>query len=432
MISAGADRASIVSDLHQQTVIVQGSDVSGAAGDISLEVEYTSPGGDSCSETIQLTTIEVELSFRSAGEWEMSNGIAPQVVYGGRTLGSLSPGNPVGCTGFWKNVEIKGTVHPNDPALPCSFKFRQRRTGRAGLIIGSTFIPDTQQDCPDPLGCADDPDEVGQDTTLSPDGAVYTVDCPGMDMGPEGDVRCTTTNEINFTCMNFETWLEADGQPCTSKLLWFAITQIQCDGAAFVSVDPPDPLGVGSAHCSVPSQARRDPPVAKAIALLRSDSIGDRLQAHAAIGEIAADAGRASEHQEMLIRELTTLAETRGREQEMHSSQMLALNLLGVLAERETIDVLMRNLLIRFRRILVSQRDSPPSTVSARALARLGIDAVPAIVEKTEVATDDEWVVLQRVLRLIDDQDALRRAICAALDSGLGERAEQRLASVVP
>jgi hypothetical protein len=85
MISAGADRASIVSDPHQQTVIVQGSAVSGAAGDISLEVEYASPGGDSCSETIQLTTIEVDLTLRSAranGKCRTGSHLKPLLVEG--------------------------------------------------------------------------------------------------------------------------------------------------------------------------------------------------------------------------------------------------------------------------------------------------------------------------------------------------------------
>lgn len=232
--------------------------------------------------------------------------------------------------------------------------------------------------------------------------------------------------------MNFKTWVEVDGQACTPEFSWFAVTRIRCDGAAWISDDPPNAVGTGATQCNVPTGVHPGPPsVSNAIELLRSDSTLDRLRAGAAIRTTAADIEHASHDRGMVVRELMRLADE-GANHGIQSSQMIALNLLGVLAAQEATHILMRHLLTPFARSIVSQRDRPPSTVSAKALASLSVDAVPAIVERADTAADDEWFVLQHVFRLIDDQGALRQAICAALDSGVGERAEQRLASVMP
>jgi hypothetical protein len=66
-------------------------------------------------------------------------------------------------------------------------------------------------------------------------------------------------------------------------------------------------------------------------------------------------------------------------------------------------------------------------TVASQALAGLGTSAISPVVRRAGAATEEEWRVLARVLRVIKDQGAVRQEICAVLDSEPGEVAEERL-----
>jgi hypothetical protein len=424
-ITMGAGRATIVSAANQQGVIVQGRAVSGASNDITLQVEYVTPGGDSCFKSISLTVVEVQLSLRKSGSFEMSNGVLPQVALGGDQLGPVSPGNPPGCVGFFKKVEIKGTVQPNDPGLDCTFRFRNRRQGRAGYIVAGAFFRDEDKDCP--AGCPDDPDPgVGEETTMSPEGTIYFVDAPGEYL-PQGNI-CTRIDEISINCMNFSTWVEADGQPCTPEFSWFAVTRLRCNGTAWVSEDPTDPVDTGTTQCAVPPEGGLIGPadVSRIIALLRSDSVGDRLLAQQAVIRTLESQVDGVDRQR-LIGQLRQIAEGHAQQYDVYSPEMLALNLLGLLHAQDGIEALMNHLLTRFPQSIVSHRDLPPATVASKALANLGTAAVTTIIEKAPSASDEEWDVLAHTLRSIDDRHAVRRSICATLDSHLDERADERL-----
>jgi hypothetical protein len=87
----------------------------------------------------------------------------------------------------------------------------------------------------------------------------------------------------------------------------------------------------------------------------------------------------------------------------------------------------MKHILTEFPRPRIGQRKSQLSTEASIALSNLGGAVIPAIIQKARSASNQEWRILEQVLRLFEDQRTLRQAICAALDSDPGKRAEKRL-----
>jgi hypothetical protein len=440
-INRGSDHAMIVPGTEQQNpVIVQGTTLSVAANDITLTVTYASPGGAVCSREIDLTTISVTLSirFQTGQTWapESENGCTRSASYGNGVLGPVWPGHPTAdVTGFYKNVEIKGVVEPNDPSIDGTFRFHQRRWGRSYRQYPGLPPVTDSYDCPNQLvGCGDNPDEslAAQDDAMSPGGAIYMVDGPGIEIKDEQgrvDLRCADKDFVLHVCMNFRTWVEVDGQQCSPDFLWYAISRVKCDGQNFVPDDPPNPVGPGVTACVLPgAQPAIGADLPSALRALTAASGFDRLQARRVIASVIESDDLGAADQAQLVTTLTQIARSHAPKGAVDSSKMLAIELLGELRAPEAVEVLLEQVTRSFPRPVVSNRDAPPSTVAGSALVKLGNAAVPPIVDRAEAATDEEWRILAHVLGLMDDRAAVRRAICSALDTHTTERAEARLA----
>jgi hypothetical protein len=269
---------------------------------------------------------------------------------------------------------------------------------------------------------------------MSPGGAIYMVDGPGLDMKDElgtVDLRCTDKPKdyVEHVCMNFRTWVEVDGQQCSPDFFWHAISRIKCDGQNFVSDDPPNPVGPGVTACVLPgAQPAIVADLPSALRALTAASGFDRLQARRVIASVIGSDDLAGADQAHLVTTLTQIARSHAPKGASDSSKMLAIELLGELRAPEAVEVLLEQVTRSFPRPVVSNRDAAPSTVAGSALVKLGNAAVPPIVDRAEAATDEEWRILAHVLGLMDDRAAVRRAICSALDTHITERAEARLA----
>ena len=419
-ITQGASRAVIVGGGTSRHVDVRGTSVSSAANDIRLHVVYRPPGGGSCSASIGLTTLEATLTLRTSGIWNPDNDIPQDARLGVPQLGPVSPGNPTGTAGFFKNIEIEATIRPNAPSLPCSFDFKRTREGREGVLTpNGNFLPGSL-DCPTGP-CDDDASNADEDLTLSAAGTIYDADSPGLFFDPPA---CTqqVQGAIRVSCLNFRNWLEIDGQRCGDIILWHAHTRVRCDNGTWVETT--SAVGPGHITCTAGGavQPRRPLPIPEAVRLLESASLDDRAEGYRLVANIEAAGGLdASDHAE-LVRELTRIVRARGRD-ELAAPTMVAIQLLGLLRAEGAVPDLIHRVLGDFQQPHTSALPTP----AAQALKTIGLGAVPAIVERADVAADDEWRILERVLRSFDDQAAVRRAVCARLDSEPGQVAEKRL-----
>ena len=439
-IVSGGLKAAIVSGATSQTVTVRGNQVSDTVDDITLRVDYRTGAGSVCAAEVALTTIRVVFpadAFRAANGQSLDprNDAFPQVSLGGKELGVLTPNHPQGTIGFFKKMELRAVVAPAGAPLPCTFTFRQLRQGRSGTILGPTFVED-EKDCPAPNWCADHPINVfGQDVTPSADGSIFMVDAPGIHFS-DMDTSCDTQGQIFLNCMNFRVWVEADNQRCTDNFHWFASTWIRCDGSNFV-MDPTqgrNDFGQGSRLECVMSTS---PPVLKydslsTIRLLASKSPLDRMRGAFTVSQAWESDLMSAEDRDVLIGQLIDLLRSDISDTSFHSPAAIAIGLLGRLKAAEAVDDLIECLPIQFPRTLLSFGEAAPTTLAASALAAVGKPAIPVLIDESLSSDDLQWITAENALRLITDQQAVRRAICEALDRSTSDIATHRLADTSP
>ncbi len=421
-IRRGAGRASIVGGGNQQTVTVRGDATSGSAGDITLEVEYVPPGGGtSCSDVIQLTTVDARLELRTNGSFDSLNGVAQIPPLGHPQLGPVSPGNPPPCVGFFKNVEVEAKIFPSDPNLPCRFAFRRTREGTVGFLFPGGFFSPDPPNCP--IGpCDDSPTPAEQDLTLSPIGTIYNIDSPGS-----FPVPCVE-NQLDVNCLNFTEWLEVDDQQCGPDLAWHAETLLQCHNGTWTETR--GSVGLGHIEClGIVEIARPRLPlnVALTASMLESDSLKDRVSASHDVYQAQQMNQLDDQDREELIRQLMGVAARNSDQEEFASALMMSLQLLGVLRAEEAIPLFMEHVLREFQRPAIGVQ----GTVAASALASLGNAPVRPIAERAGHASDQEWTALENILQTQADQGFVQRTVCATLDSQPGDVAEVRLDRVM-
>jgi hypothetical protein len=420
-IVRGGARATIVSGANSRTVTVRGESVSQTVNDITLRVDYNVAMAGTCSAELTLTTIRVTFpanAFRATGSLDSRNNTVPPPGVGGQRLGAISPDNPAGAQGYFQKVEIRAVVEPAGVPLPCQFRFRQYRQGRTGFLIGQNFVPETK-DCPFPNWCRDDPFfGLGQDAAPFSDGSIFMVDGPGINLS--GSVFCNTENEVILLCMNFQVWVEADGQKCSDDFFWFSATRIRCNGSRLVLDNFPggNDVGQGSRPECVMSTL---PPVfdftiGRTLELLRAESSHDRILGAFLVTQACESALITDDDRSVLIQRLIESLGSGHARPIFHSPEEIAISLLGLLRAEEAVDVLIGQLLHRFPRISFSFSDASPSTLAASALACIGEPSIRALVAQADSSDDDRWTVSEIALRLIDNQRAVAVAACDVLD----------------
>ncbi len=422
----GKSRARITAGPLAPTVTVEGTAVSGMANDIPLQVEYSLPvNGTTCTYTIGLTTIDATLTFRNSGmSWDPLNSISPELSHGHPQLGAVKPGDgPTGmCTGYFKNIELKAEIHPNDPALKCSFNFKRTLTGICGARdpSGSFMSAGCRFHCPGGP-CDDNPAGNHQDVSLSTAGTIFNVDSPGWDF-PATLAACFDPGVERISCLNFTEWLDADGQQCGRTVYWHANTHLRCVDGGWVEISPS--VGEGFYACNLDDRTpgiRFD--VGVLLRLLVSDSFRDQaIACKAILGAHESDRLNTEDRGELISGLLTIVREHR-REGQSPSPVMLALELLGVLQAEQGIPALLQEVLTQFN----FTSGDPQWTVAANALVRLGETTVPHVVQRANEADDLEWRTLERVLQSMKNQTSVCRVICEVLDSEPGLKAEDRL-----
>jgi hypothetical protein len=421
-IRRGAGRASIVSGGNQQTVTVRGDTTSGSAGDITLEVEYVPPGGGtSCSDVIQLTTVDARLELRTSGSFDSLNGVGQIPPLGHPQLGPVSPGNPPPCVGFFKNVEVEAKIFPSDPNLPCRFAFRRTREGTVGFLFPGGFFSPDPPNCP--VGpCDDSPTPAEQDLTLSPIGTIYNIDSPGS-----FPVPCVE-NQLDVNCLNFTEWLEVDNQQCGPDLAWHAETLLQCHNGTWTEIR--GSVGPGHIECLgivQIAQPRLPLNVALTARMIESDSLEDRVSASHDVNQAQQRNQIDDQDRADLIQQLMGSAARNSNQEEFASSLMMDLQLLAVLRAEEAIPLFLEHALREFQRPAIGAQ----GTVAASALESLGNASVGPIAERASYASDQEWQALEKILQTEADQRFVQRTVCATLDSRPVDIAEVRLDRVM-
>ncbi len=349
--------------------------------------------------------------------------IIPDTDLGLPALGPVEPGNPTGCKGFFKNVEIVAEIKPND-RLPCKFDFRQTREGLVGgRLPDGTFRP-APINCP--VGpCDDSPKERFQDQTLSGSGTLYTVDTPGQ---PTDGLACGEALEGDqvIVCLNLTTSLDVDDQDSGVETQWHADTQIRCVNGQFVEVV--SSLGPGHIPCIIDIRPPAFPfAVPTVLQLLEAGSLADRWKGYYIVVE-AHDNNRIPDGDRIeLIEKLISLARERANDTYFESPLILAIELLGRLGATEAIPVFMEHLVTDFKPLIGESLDGP----SGVALGLLGSPAIPAMIERVASTTDREWAILERIILHEPEQRVVRRVACQALDAEPGKVAEERLASLI-
>jgi hypothetical protein len=276
-IVQGGDRASIVSGANQQTVTVRGNQPSSGNNDVVLAVTYQAPGSSStCTESAPLSVVGATLTFRSVGVFDPLNEVPPDPASGTPQLGPVTPGNPPGCTGFFKNIEIEARITPNDPGLRCQFDFRQTRQGTVGLKLPDGTLMPGPLNCP--VGpCDDDFGNADEDLTLSVAGTLYEIDTPGQGVNSLCTSGGPAESVIAINCLNLSTWLEMDGEQCGNTVNWHADTQIRCQGGNWTELS--GSVGLGPIVCQGPFIRPSELDISTAFALLSFPKLPDRVGA---------------------------------------------------------------------------------------------------------------------------------------------------------
>jgi hypothetical protein len=424
-ITQGQDRAKILSGANRRNCEVQGVNASSAANDIRLKVTYQPPGGGSCAASIGLSTIDATLSFSSSGALDQDNDTRTNAPAdnGWPQLGPVSPGSPASCKGFRKNIEIRAKITPADRNLPCKFNFKRTRQSIAGDISPAGNFIAKSGHCP-LGGCDDDLVDTDEDLTLSTAGTIFVIDSPGIDVGST-TTACAAPGWQSVLCANFTERLEVDGQQCGQNLLWHAETRIECRGSNWTEIVGGDPVGQDHIVCSlgihatVPSLS-----VSTAVELLESDLVDDRVKAYAQLVQLHHSGQLQGAEGRDLRRQLREIAGARAQKRDGFASPLvLAIALLGLLQDVEAVPIFLDHLLSEFQFPVTD----PHRTLAGQALANLGSAAVPGMIERAGSLDHSEWRAVVRILQGVEDQQMVRRAVCAALDSEPGTTAEERL-----
>ncbi|HEY6323987.1 MAG TPA: choice-of-anchor D domain-containing protein [Thermoanaerobaculia bacterium] len=425
-------QASIQGNANQGQVTISGAQTSAAADDVTLAVDYT-VAGLTCSQQVNFTVIGVTLDFSDSGLMDPMNDKSTTRQWAGAPqLGQITPGNPPGATGFYENMQIKGTVTPCDPNLNlrCNFDFKRVRSGSAGTYNPATgvFTPDPNNDCPQG-NCDDDLQNTDEDLVLDPPPGcgVFVLDTPGISAG-----SCRNEGGFAITCFDFIEWLNVDNLPGLTvdtvppgdQLPWYASTHLRCTNGSW-ALDPGgqgNVIGQGAIDCSSRTgmAAPREAAAGAALNLqqarerLRSPSDEDRLAAFRAIaGRIA---GLAAPERQELVTDLIAAARLRETSSPLESTPVLAMQLLGKLRAPEAIPVLFERLLDDLPRFIVS--DASAATPASQALAALGAKALGPILERAGSASEAEWAGLRSSLALMQDRAAVRAAVARSLAGG--------------
>ncbi|MEM7049288.1 MAG: choice-of-anchor D domain-containing protein [Acidobacteriota bacterium] len=444
-IPQGGNRASIEGANNQSSVSVKGTATSQQADDVELKVTYTDPQGNSCSQTTDLSVIEVDLIWRNSGTLDpMFN--APAVTdgnFGLPTLGPVSPNNPPGTVGWFKNMEIKGKVTPCDPNLRCDFDFKRDRQGTVGFLQltgpgQAQFQPEPNLDCPQG-GCDDDPNELDEDHDLDgpPGCGVFVLDVPGLSVGS----ACTPTSNNGLfiiNCLTFEEWLNVDGVRGSDIQRWNASTRVFCDGNSWQlnGLGQGNRMGVGTLDCSrqaaiptggpAPNRIEVAYDVDSILKRLFSGTAAERMAAAAEVVDWDASGTLNGGSRDDLAKMLRRMVGRPAQAGEEFATPLQAIRLLGTLRDSGSTALLISHIGDEFVRPDVDAfEDITPAAV---ALAQIGQPAIGAILDRAAVADEAEWSMLTKALRRMPDSadvaDALAPRLAAASDLELKRLSE--------
>ncbi|MEM7480392.1 MAG: choice-of-anchor D domain-containing protein [Acidobacteriota bacterium] len=424
-ITQGGSKASIEGATNQNNVSVKGNANSSAADDVELEVTYT-VNGASCTKSVDLSVIEVNQVWRGSGMLDpMFNVPGDATQFGLPTLGPVTPNNPPGTNGWYKNMQIKGTVTPCDPNLRCDFNFKRNRVGTVGtrrMVNGVPIFQPLSVDCPQG-GCDDDAHDTDEDLVLDgPRGCgLFVLDVPGVQRPTCSPAR--NTLEV-IHCLSFDEWLNVDGERGSDIQLWYASTRIRCDGTSWSlnSQGQGNRLSTGVLDCSreaalpiIPSPVLVGEEgvfsVDEVIAGLKSRAEGDRMAAAADAVAWEASGTLTGGDRDKLIRKLYRMANREAENGVEFSSPLQAIRLLGAL--KATRAIVIHRLISRvedeFPRPMVDSLSD--ITPAATALGQIGAPTVGPILDRAAVASESEWRQLTAALRLMEDPADLEDAL---------------------
>ncbi|MEM7480390.1 MAG: choice-of-anchor D domain-containing protein [Acidobacteriota bacterium] len=426
-IAQAASKASIQGAPNQSDVSVRGDVTSDMADDVELEVTY-SVGGISCTESVDLSVIEVDLTWRGSGMQDPRNdppGIRATAV-GLPTLGAVSLGNPSGAQGWFKNMEIKGRVTPCDPTLRCKFDFKRNREGTVGYrqVVNEVpiFSPIPSHDCP-LGGCDDDRTNDDEDLILDPGPScgIFALDTPGF-----FNTRCSSAqaSRVLINCLSFDEWLNVDDERASETVKWYASTRLFCDGSSWSEsvLGQGNRLSTGILDCSRQAALPLGPPLPSVDGPIHSvgaiynglTSSDESLRMVAGVNALAWDASGTLEghSRDELIGTLVQIAGWRSGFDGDHvalSPPLQAIRLLGALRATEGISVLISRIEDDFPRIDVGPLDDV--TPAVVALSKIGPAAIDPILDRASVASESEWVKLTAALRRMEDPADLEKAL---------------------
>ncbi|MEM7480391.1 MAG: choice-of-anchor D domain-containing protein [Acidobacteriota bacterium] len=438
-IAQGGSKASIQGAANQSDVSVKGNANSSSADDVELEVTYT-VNGASCTESVDLSVIEVDLTWRGSGSLDpLFN--APAVNdgnFGLPTLGPVTPNNPPGTIGWFKNMEIKGRVTPCDPNLRCDFDFKRDRQGTVGFLQIQApgvpvFQPEPSLDCPQG-GCDDDPNELDEDHVLdpAPGCGVFVLDVPGAAAGP-----CNSQNANLFiiNCLTFDEWLNVDGERGSEIQKWSAATTLHCNGQTWsqatggqgnrllsgvldcsrnAAIPGGAPLQGGGLEPSTSDETGYN--VAQVLRKLRSGERMVRMQGAAEVTAWHASGKLVGSERDAILAKLRAFAARTGGTGGYFSKQLLGIQLLGTLGDEESVDLLISRVETLFP--LTNFGDLEGVSPAAIALAEIGPACIGPILDRAAVASEAEWKQLTAALRRMEDpadvEDALEGRMMTA------------------
>jgi len=165
--------------------------------------------------------------------------------------------------------------------------------------------------------------------------------------------------------------------------------------------------------------------VAGAIADLRSDDFGQRLQGFQEISARMTRGQLTPSERRDLTAALVADARLEEPHPELESTPLLAIELLGELESAEAIPLLLARLLDYFPRFVVSDLSAlPPPAV---ALGKIGPPAIAPILDRASSASAEEWKALRSALQLMKDQETVRSAVRQRLRADVAGTALERL-----
>ncbi len=454
-IAEGADRASLTST-SGASVGVQANVTSATDSDVTLKVTYQIGADVTCDDELPVTVIEAQLSLVGEDTLQGTDYDQSQLNWsatGLPQLGPVSPGNPPGTQGFFKNVEVQARITPCDAV--CEFDFKRVRQG-LGISRWDPPGPPVFDATNCPAGnCDDDPNDFDEDLTIgdAPACGIYSLDTPGVLLqGGAGDL-CTLGDlgAYSITCQNFRESLAIDDKRELPDFPWFASTRVRCNSSTLGGQwglhqgGSGNVFGPGQIDCSQgavlvssvalgPEAARPAAPTpleslpAAARQLLSAETESRTAARDAITGRLRTGALPPAERT-ALIAELLAAARVEESPYPLLATPLLAIELLGDLRAEEAIPVLMERLLDDFPRLLVTgeQRVTP----AGQALAKIGKPALEPMISAAAGASEEEWGVLRASLALMKDQKSVQAEVSRQLAEGDAEEALGRLRGLI-